>query len=167
MENIEIRLLSVADWKDYKEIRLEALESDPEAFGQTYRAALKQSDDLWKLRLAGVNLWVYAAFLGGEMVGITSGRREHGEKFAHVGIINSVFVQREYRGKGVAAKLLVKTLDRLKQEGLMKAKLTVVATQREAIQLYEAAGFEQVGLLKKEVRQGEKYKDEMIMEKFL
>ena len=68
--DIEIRPLTVAesDAALYRDIRLEALKANPEAFGSSYEAEAAQPLSWFSDRLAGSS--VLGAFRGAEPVGI-------------------------------------------------------------------------------------------------
>ena len=47
MDEIKIIQLFPDRWQEYKELRLEALQKDPQAFGQKYEKAREFSDEYW------------------------------------------------------------------------------------------------------------------------
>jgi len=58
-----------------------------------------------------------------------------------VGTLNDVYVLPEFRGKGIGKKLIVKSLHRLKTEGVKTVRLMVLTENEVAVQLYEKLGF--------------------------
>ncbi|MBI2011554.1 hypothetical protein HYS91_02180 [Candidatus Daviesbacteria bacterium] len=63
MDKIEIIKLNPNRWEEYKELRLQALKENPEAFGSTYEEAADKPDKEWKSRLEKVqklkNYWMF------------------------------------------------------------------------------------------------------------
>ncbi|KAA0547132.1 GNAT family N-acetyltransferase [Bacillus sp. BGMRC 2118] len=60
------------------------------------------------------------------------------------GVIEDVFVMREWRNQGIARFLLTKALAYLKEKGLTEAELMVDTDNETALQLYQSVGFEVV-----------------------
>ena len=89
-------------------------------------------------------------------------------KLRHVANIWGVYISRIHRGKGAGKKLLqtlIKDLE-LRNE-IKKIKLAVNPIQKEAFNLYKALGFEEVGKHKNELKIGDKYYDEILLEKLI
>jgi GNAT superfamily N-acetyltransferase len=62
----------------------------------------------------------------------------HVESF---GFIEDVFVEKEYRGRGLGAELVKKAMDLAKKEGCYKVILTSRYSKPDIHRLYEKAGF--------------------------
>ncbi|GAC1340861.1 MAG: ribosomal protein S18-alanine N-acetyltransferase [Beijerinckiaceae bacterium] len=60
--------------------------------------------------------------------------------------ILNVCVHEDYRGRGIAGKLLLYLIDRARLAGMYEAFLEVRPSNTAAIRLYHALGFEQVGV---------------------
>lgn len=74
----------------------------------------------------------------------------------------------ESRGKGIAAAALQLLELRARREfKLRKITLRVLATNRRAVAFYRKAGFREVGLLRRHFLQDGKFRDVLLMEKFL
>jgi ribosomal protein S18 acetylase RimI-like enzyme len=77
-------------------------------------------------------------------------------------------VDPNYRGRGFGKKLLENALELIQRnKDAVKAQLMVNKEQHAAVGLYEGMGFVVVGQLKKEIKVGERFYDEFIMEKML
>ncbi len=157
-----------SDWEKYKELRLEALQKDSEAFGGSYEESAKKTDEEWMKPLENEKNSIIVAIDDDKAIGMVGTYQESGEKMKHISYIWGVYVKEEYRGQGIAKKLMEKLLDEImKNKEIEKINLNVNTTQKAAIVLYEKIGFEIVGTLHKELKIGEKYFDEHAMEKFL
>jgi ribosomal protein S18 acetylase RimI-like enzyme len=79
-----------------------------------------------------------------------------------VGHILGIYVERDYRRKGVGKRLMKKALEDFKRLECHKARLEVFAHNAGAISLYEHLGFKQEGFLHKD----EEKKDVIILSRF-
>jgi ribosomal-protein-alanine N-acetyltransferase len=79
--------------------------------------------------------------VGGDMAGY--GIMSVGAGEAH---ILNVCIRDEYRGRGLARKVLVYLLDRARASGMYEAFLEVRPSNKAAARLYQSMGFEQVGV---------------------
>lgn len=84
----------------------------------------------------------------------------------HVGEMG-VIILPEYRGQGLGEKLIKATLKKAKTKGVKRVELGVVSDNRNAVSLYLKLGFEIEGLKKKDLLLDGKYKDCIIMAKFI
>lgn len=167
-EEIIIRKASVKDWKKFKEIRLDALRNNPEAFGSAYEEEVNRTDNRWKNSLRNKNKVVFLALDKEIPVGLSKIAYESAIKMNHLAHIYSVYVKPEYRGRKISNRLIKSVLADAKNKKIIKkVKLNVVTKQLPAINLYKKFGFKILAKLSKEVKVGKKYYDEYMMEKKL
>src|SRR6267154_5152505 len=104
--DIGIRPLTYAetDAALYRDIRLEALQANPEAFGSSYETEAAQPLNWFSARLADSS--VLAAFHGAELVGIAGLAIQQGPKKAHKGLIWGMYVRRDARVAGIGRRLM-------------------------------------------------------------
>jgi ribosomal protein S18 acetylase RimI-like enzyme len=161
---IEVRGLPEERWRECRELRLEALKSDPSAFGSSYEEDCQLSEEEWKRRMKN-SLF---AVSNDTLVGMIACVFEPKMKTRHITSIFGVFVKREYRGQGVGKKLLESALSAIERNGnIKKIKLTVNPEQEAAVNLYKKYGFKPIGVMKGEIFFDSKFYDELIMEKLL
>jgi ribosomal protein S18 acetylase RimI-like enzyme len=161
---IEVKKLPPDRWKEFRELRLEALQNDPLAFGSSYEEEKNLTEDEWKRRIKNTLLALANDTLVGMIVYIIDNKI----KTKHIANIFGVYVKKEYRGQGVGKKLIESALKIIqKNSNVSKIKLTVNPEQKAAVKLYETFGFELVGRLKKELKINDKFYDELIMERLL
>ncbi|MCL9783808.1 GNAT family N-acetyltransferase [Vibrio sp. S4M6] len=93
-------------------------------------------------------------------------QREH-EGAPHIGVL-AIFVVKEFRGNGIATKLMQEVLIRAKSRGIEKIELEVLANNHGAIHCYKKFGFFQEGKRQnaKKLKDGS-YVDALLMAKFL
>lgn len=140
-ENIKIIIASPEDWQLYKQIRLESLRMEPQAFKSKYSEKADKPDQYWIDKLSDANETVLLASIDGEIVGtMKASYRKNGvtdEVIIHGGYVNSV-----HRRKGVGKKLLSELINKsAKRGGIKKAKLQVKGSQIKARKFYESEGF--------------------------
>jgi GNAT superfamily N-acetyltransferase len=141
---IQIIQLSPQEWQRYREIRLEALRAEPQAFGSTYADSEQRPAAYWQERLAdaqrGVDSWLLFAQEGEHLVGMIGAFYDERREAA---IIVSVYVSQAARGKGVGKALMEAILAEVgKRKDIRKAALGVVREQAAAVALYRRFGFE-------------------------
>lgn len=166
---IEVCKLPVDEWRDYKQLRLDALQNSPQAFSATYAQNVERPDSFWQSRLEeasrGYGHWLFFAKMNKRLVGMIGAFTEEDDpQMAH---IISVYVIEEARGRGISKMLMSAILSELKKEGLRKAKLGVNTKQIPAIKLYQQFGFRTVQKISHLLMGDGEYHDEFLMEKDL
>lgn len=149
MTGIEIRLLTDRDAEAYWRVRLEALEREPQSFGEAAEEHRQTSVESAAERLAANpdDNFVFGAFHEGQLVGTAGFFRYPIAKARHKGRIWGVYVRASCRGQGIGRALLVALLGRIKAcPGVEQVSLTIVSGQVAARALYLSLGFEPYGL---------------------
>ncbi|SDC67577.1 Protein N-acetyltransferase, RimJ/RimL family [Paenibacillus sp. UNCCL117] len=160
------RILRESDAESYHKLRLEALQTNPEAFGSTYEreAAFTQAAVIERIR-PNKDKFVLGAFNeSGHLVGIVTFIRESGVKMAHKGHIYGMYVAEEMQGKGLGKTLLLELIRKAKEcDGLEQLNLTVVAHNEAAKKLYGSLGFQRYGVERNALKYDGRYADEDLM----
>ncbi|MEK7168914.1 MAG: GNAT family N-acetyltransferase [Patescibacteria group bacterium] len=160
-----IRKITSEDWSTFKKIRLEALELEPQAFGDSYNVLSKKNDNYWKRELSKRKQIWYGVFGKSNLVGIGSIKFARSLKFNHIAHLSGIYVKKEYRGRGIGKFLFKNRIEEaFKNEKIKKLKLIVNKTQINAIGMYQSFGFKIVGDLKAEFRLKNDYFDAYLME---
>jgi ribosomal protein S18 acetylase RimI-like enzyme len=147
-------------------LRLEALEQEPQSFAESAEEHRATSIELAvaRLREADDASFVLGAFLAGELVGMAGFYREKHLKARHKGRIWGVYVRANCRGQGVGRALCSALLEKVKTlPGLEQISLTVSSGQPAAKSLYRSLGFETFGYERAAFKFGEQYFDEEYM----
>ncbi len=172
-DTIEIIKLDPHRWEEYKNIRLRSLKNAPLAFGASFEEDKVQPEPHWRGRLEarqndGGSFLLFAE-QAGKLVGMMGVFRPPRQKMSHVAHIYAVYVDEAVRGQGVGSRLLEAVIDevRCRYPDVIKIGLAVNPVQTSAVVLYQKAGFEYVGTLKKELCVDEQYYDEHLMELML
>jgi ribosomal protein S18 acetylase RimI-like enzyme len=147
-DKITIAKLPPEKWQEYKALRLQALQDDPQAFSEPFGKAVAYPDERWQQRAAeayaGKESLIVFARAGEQLVGMVGAFFPPHE--TGVAEIFGVYVVPEARGKGIAKQLLDSLLHELKANPkIVTAKLSVNKGQLAAVKLYESSGFKVVG----------------------
>ena len=158
--DVQIRRLMPADAARYRELRLEGLRCNPEAFGSTYETESVQPLSSFSKRLAGSA--VFGAFRGAELLGIAGFAVRNGLKEAHKGLLWGMYVRPDARNAGVGRRLVEEVIDFARQR-VELLQLSVVSDNDPARLLYTRLGFIEYGVEKNSLKQHGRYYDEILM----
>jgi RimJ/RimL family protein N-acetyltransferase len=160
----QIRRLEIADAALYREIRLEALAKNPEAFGSTFERENAQPLSWFEATLGRTD--IFGAFLDGTLAGIAGYSARENSKQAHKGLLWTMYVRAAARNSGLGKILVAAVLDHARGRAEM-VQLTVVSENESAHRLYRAMGFVEYGYEKKALKHNGRYYDEILMVNFL
>jgi ribosomal protein S18 acetylase RimI-like enzyme len=157
---IQIRQLTPADAESFRELRLEGLHLNPEAFGSTYEFEKDQPLERYTGWLT--NSIVFGAFQNSQLIGTASFTQLSGQKDSHKGLLRAMYVRPAARRSG-AGRQLVQAIIELARQKVEQVHLSVVSTNQPAILLYHSLGFRQYGLEKNALKHNGTYSDEILM----
>ena len=137
-EAFSLRRLVRGDAEAYRQIRLEALQQHPEAFGASFEDEAKQSLISYERRILSTE--VFGGFRRAELMGIARFSIEPGAKRRHIGVLTGMYVREAARGTGLASALVARILATA-QGRVERLDLRVTASNTRALRLYERHGF--------------------------
>ena len=161
---IELRRLASADASLFREIRLEGLERDPDAFSSTFELETAQPLSFFEQRLG--NSAVFGAFRGPELLAVAGFRIQLGPKHAHKGLLWGMYVRPEARQTGIGRKLVQAVIAHARGQ-VELLQLTVISDNQPARRLYASLGFEEYGIEPRAAKYRGRYHDDVLMAKML
>jgi ribosomal protein S18 acetylase RimI-like enzyme len=165
IDSIIIRPGTEADAAAFRELRLEALLSHPEAFGSDFETNNEFPLSHWADRLRGLGneTMIYFAEHDGHLIGICGIYRGHMKKIRHSATIFSVYVQPHWRGQHIAERLIEQCLQWARQQNILIVKLAVVTNNTSAIRCYARCGFTVYGIEPHVINDDGTLYDELLM----
>ena len=159
-----IRPLTSSDAVVYRDIRLEGLQLDPDAFSSTFEREKAMPLDWFADRIVNGN--VFGVFKGDELLGVAGYWRREGAKESHKAGLWGMYVRKAARGSGLGQRLIEAVTDHAKGH-VELLQLSVASDNEAAIQLYHKAGFSEYGREIRALKDGNRYFDEILMVRFL
>jgi len=160
----QIRRLEISDAVLFRDIRLEALQKNPEAFGSTFQRENAQPLSWFEATLGAAD--IFGAFVDGTLAGMAGYSAQENSKQAHKGVLWTMYVRASARSTGLGRKLVAAVLDHARGRVEM-VQLTVVSENAGALRLYGAMGFVEYGYEKRGLKHDGRYYDEVLMVNFL
>jgi len=160
----EIRPLVRGEAALYRDIRLEALQQDPDAFSATFEHESAMPLTWFSERIVRGN--VFGAFVDRNLLGVAGYWPQEGAKESHKAGLWGMYVRRAARGSGLGGRLIEAIADHA--AGHVELLQLGVATDNEAaIRLYQKTGFSEYGRELKALKRDGRYSDEILMVRFL
>ena len=168
-EAFSIRALRASDLTAYKQLRDTVLAAEPEAFTSDASEELPKTAQSYLPRLGldkpeGGQFTLGAFQDGDQLVGAVTCERDFRIKGRHIGLVVGMMVLSHARGQGAGHALLTDCIALARRTpGMELLTLTVTATNRTAVSLYERAGFRRYGTLVHAIKLGDRYHDKDLM----
>lgn len=160
---MEVKMLTPEDAKSYWELRLEALQLNPEAFLTTYEEAAGRENPIEQTtrNLAKEGNFTFGAFEDTVLIGMVTLLCESHEKLQHRANIYAMYVKPVKRKLGVGKALISAAIEQAKTlTRIEKINLTVNACNESAKRLYSAFGFKTFGYEERSLKYAKNYYDE-------
>ncbi|MEJ2632817.1 MAG: GNAT family N-acetyltransferase [Acidihalobacter sp.] len=142
-----VRRIHPDEWREYKQLRLRALQDAPDAFGSTYASELGREDDAWAARIREAYTSARNAALFAESDSKLCGLAwcsidSENPEIAH---LYQMWVAPEARGQGAATQLLHAATEWAFNAGAKAMLLGVTVANSPAMRLYLRYGFTRIG----------------------
>lgn len=135
------RPLSPDETELYRRLRLDALRTDPSAFGSNLERELAFDDATWRARMAGPegrSGQIFVDEVDGEAVGVVGIGMAPDPSDA---VLWGMWVSPAARGTGASTRLVQAAVDWATRQGTSTVTLAVMRANGPAIALYERMGF--------------------------
>lgn len=155
--------LTPSNWKEFQEMRLKALKTEPSAFSSSYEEEVNRTEEFLRHKL--LDSWAYAAEIQDRFIAMARVVFEQSKNLSHVAEIVSFFVDPTYDKEKIGRLLLKKImLDIYKLSSIVKVRCNVNSNQESAIRICKEIGFTEAGMAQKETRVDGTYYDRLYME---
>jgi GNAT superfamily N-acetyltransferase len=147
--DVEIRRVNPGEWQRVRDLRLRALQGEPDAFGSTYGQEAEAGEDVWRSWSTGwpnaADQALFAAMEDGVWLGMALGVRwEPGEpEDVH---LYAMWVEPSFRRQGIGRVLVGSVVEWATDLGAARVTLRVTEDHRGAVALYERSGFVDTGV---------------------
>jgi len=158
--HLVVTRLSAIDALPYRELRLLALQSHPEAFGASFEEESALSESAFAERLASGA--VFGAWSGFQLIGCAGLAGREKTKLRHKAVLWGMFVRPEARGCGLGKRLLDEAIAHARP-CFEEVLLTVVEGNAAALRLYVSAGIEEYGREPCTIKVAKVYFHELLM----
>ena len=138
-----VRHVRPHEWQAYRELRLRALATDPDAFGDSVAHASARTDADWQRYADPPEGAAFVATNGDGFVGMARGGTVDGRP--GVAGLYGMWVAPEARRSGVAAALIDVVETWAREAGYEAIGLGVATVNEPAIRLYTARGYADTG----------------------
>jgi len=160
MAEIAIRRMSPAEAEAFRQVRLESLQRNPEAYGAAFEQESAQPLAWFEDRLNKAD--IFGAYREGELLGIAGFVVQEGAKHNHKGVLWGMYVRPAARNTGVGRALVEAVLEHgAKRVELIQ--LCVITANDAARRLYLRHGFVEYGLEKNALKHNGRYYDDVLM----
>ena len=141
-------MVEAGEWREYREIRLEALREAPDAFWETHAEAVQLDDEAWRRRASknADTSSLFAAIDESEnWVGLAASALYDSDP--SIAGIFSVYVTPEHRGggAGVARMLMEAAVEWARSTPATSLRLHVNEVNEHALAFYHRLGFTETG----------------------
>ena len=158
----EVRRLSKLDAVSYRDLRPDGLLAHPEAFSASWEEEAAHSLAWFEDRLDRNVIFGAGPTQASGLLGVVGFYVLDSPKQKHKGVLWGMFVRPDTRGTGLGRSLVARVIEHARQT-VEEVRLTVVATNTAAVQLYESVGFERYGLERRALKVGDDYHDDVLM----
>ncbi len=158
-----IRLLTKKDLEDYRFLRLQGLQENPEAFNSSYEEEKTFPIEKYERRINDSS-FTFGAYINEQLVGVTTLVLETRNKIKHRANISGMYVHIEKRHLGIGKSLMLEVIKKAKNiGGIEQIYLSVTSSNLPAKTLYSTMRFQIYGKEPKALKINNTYYDVDLM----
>lgn len=168
-----IRKLESKDINAYHDLCSDAAANNPESYPYSFKETTNYDGQRWEEHfnelISNNNSQIIVVEDNDKLVGMIGIDFKTNPKYKHVAKFHSFYVRKENRKSGLGSSIIdyAKAHITEHRKEIIKLRLTVKASQEDAIHLYQKKGFRINGILTKANFEDGVYKDLYLMEQFL
>ena len=155
-----VALLTPDDVDILREIRLEALQNNPEAFGSSYEEEAVYSDANLKEQLTKAK--TFGLFYDNKIIGQVNFGVLPIKRTLHDGYLTGMYVTPSHRDKGIGS-ILLQAVIKYAQDKVIQLHLECISENKGVIKFYEKHGFVTFGTHPRALKDGDKFYDTNFM----
>jgi RimJ/RimL family protein N-acetyltransferase len=122
--NVSIRQLKENDWREFAQIRLKALLTDPKVFGSNYERELQMTEADWREKLRATDNAIFLLYENETPVGITCVSVDRNDATQKTALLWGSWLAPEFRGKGLSELMYRTRIDWARRQPTVE-KITV------------------------------------------
>jgi RimJ/RimL family protein N-acetyltransferase len=138
-----VRRIRFDEYAQYKKIRIESLKDAPYAFSTRYHEAVRRTDKEWMEEANGFAVGnekcAFFALANRKIIGLCALYKQKGK--SDEGELVQVWINPNYRGKGISKELVDSALAWGRENGITKIVANVKYYNERAIGFFEKCGF--------------------------
>ena len=157
---INYKELKAKDWREFKKLRLEALQECPDNFASSFEEEVKNTEE--KLIKILDDNYIIGAFDHDDLIAMVAFYKLNLRKIEHKGIIWGLYLKKTYRSNGIASELLNEIIKHARSN-VLQVQLSVNTKNIKAINLYKKHGFIIYGTELESIKIGNNFHDEYLM----
>lgn len=138
-----VRVLTVDDWSAYRTIRLDALRTDPDAFGSSLDQESAFTEEEWRARVTPPGGAVFAVDGGSGIVATGAVITDWTDPAVRV--LVAMWTDAVHRGLGHGRRIVEAAIEHARGTGAVSIRCSVTEGNDGAARLYESCGFVRTG----------------------
>ena len=100
--SFSIRQLTENDWREFAQVRLKALQTDPLVFGSNYEKESQMTEAEWRSRLRAKDNAIFLLFENETAIGMTGVSIDRNDPTKRTALLWGSWLAPEFRGKGLS-----------------------------------------------------------------
>lgn len=138
---MNLRQLRPDDWRDLRDIRLEALRDHPGSFFARLEEVTRRTQADWVAMLANPDMASFGLFDGEALAGLTAIYLDKSDPSGATAALGSSFIRPAWRGRGFAARCYAERLAWARERGVARVTVGHRASNEPSRRAMIAAGF--------------------------
>ena len=109
--NISIKQLTENDWREFSQVRLTALQTDPKVFGSNYEKESQKTEAEWRSRLQAKDNAIFLLYENETTIGMTCVSIDRDDPTRKTALLWGSWLAPHFRGKGLSELMYQTRID--------------------------------------------------------